>query len=405
MINKLYDYFSGVVWVRLHGNNLRRFINLCTQNDIILKKIVVLNNELYECCIYRKDFKRLKPHLKKTHTKVTIVSKEGFPNIIKKYRKRFIWGLSIICLGIILNVLAGRIWKINIEGNSIISDDEIVSYLSETDSGFGALKADIDTRNLERALRYKFEDISWVSVEKFGTVLNITIKERLSTEKKADFDKTCDIISDVDGVVTSIKTRSGVALVEEGQRIKKGDKLVQSAYLITDDSEVVKDVYWCNTDADIRADVNYVFYKEIPKKFKTNISTGKVQYKFNLQFRDYNLSTVRFGKKYNKEYVIKNVYQIRLVENLYMPVFFAMNSIFEVKEIWQTNSVDDARKKGQEYIDNYINSLKDKDVKINNTNIDIEQTENNYIIKGQVSLNRLIGKDVPAEKNEYLGRE
>ena len=169
--------------------------------------------------------------------------------------------------------------------------------------------------------------------------------------------------------------------------------------------EVVKDVYWCNTDADIRADVNYVFYKEIPKKFKTNISTGKVQYKFNLQFRDYNLSTVRFGKKYNKEYVIKNVYQIRLVENLYMPVFFAMNSIFEVKEIWQTNSVDDARKKGQEYIDNYINSLKDKDVKINNTNIDIEQTENNYIIKGQVSLNRLIGKDVPAEKNEYLGRE
>ena len=99
------------------------------------------------------------------------------------------------------------------------------------------------------------------------------------------------------------------------------------------------------------------------------------------------------------------MYQIRLVENLYMPVFFAMNSIFEVKEIWQTNSVDDARKKGQEYIDNYINSLKDKDVKINNTNIDIEQTENNYIIKGQVSLNRLIGKDVPAEKNEYLGRE
>ena len=72
MIQNVYYFLCGYLYVIFSGNNVRRFLNLCMQNDIILWKIVKISDRQFSCKMLWKDIYHIVPHLRKTKTKVTI---------------------------------------------------------------------------------------------------------------------------------------------------------------------------------------------------------------------------------------------------------------------------------------------------------------------------------------------
>ena len=56
--------------VRLTGCNIRRFINLCTANHIKIWNLKYVSPKEYEACCSTEDIFLMKPHLKKTHTRL-----------------------------------------------------------------------------------------------------------------------------------------------------------------------------------------------------------------------------------------------------------------------------------------------------------------------------------------------
>jgi len=81
--------------VRLTGCNIRRFINLCTANHIKIWNLKYVSPKEYEACCSTEDIFLMKPHLKKTHTRLLVAKRQGYFAI-----KAFLYKIRIITAAI-----------------------------------------------------------------------------------------------------------------------------------------------------------------------------------------------------------------------------------------------------------------------------------------------------------------
>ena len=97
MSGRIFRYMHGYLRIRISGHSVERFINACSYRGLHLWELSPYMN-YYEMCISIKDFKKLKPVICKTSTKIRIVDRAGFPFFIKSYqqRKLFFAGLFTI---------------------------------------------------------------------------------------------------------------------------------------------------------------------------------------------------------------------------------------------------------------------------------------------------------------------
>jgi len=73
-----------------------------------------------------KGFKMVRPVAKKTHSKVKIISKNGMPFIISRYRKRKAYVLGALLFLVLINLIASFIWDIEITGNKDVGRSDII---------------------------------------------------------------------------------------------------------------------------------------------------------------------------------------------------------------------------------------------------------------------------------------
>lgn len=122
--------------------------------------------------------------------------------------------IGILSAFTILFVLSLFVWKITVEGNYTYSDEEILDFLNEQGITHGMYAESVDGEKIEREIRNKYFDITWVSVELKGTKLIVHIKENFNVEKHKESNQW-DIMATEDGIVDNIVTRSGTALVKK----------------------------------------------------------------------------------------------------------------------------------------------------------------------------------------------
>ena len=254
-------YFRGFLLVRLQGYSPERFLNLCSNHNILIWNLSN-QRDFYEFYISIAGYRKLKPLLKKTKTKIIILKRIGFPFFLYRYRKRKLFFAGIAASIGFLIYLTTFIWLIDINGNSLITDDAILTFLKEEHASFGSKKNKIDCAGLEEALRTKYDNIIWASVRLNGTKMTIDIQENLITkedagEEKAMPDGAYDLTAEKGGTVTSIITRNGTPLVKSGSKVKKGDILVGSRLDIFNDSGEIMDYQYVTADADILAQTKY----------------------------------------------------------------------------------------------------------------------------------------------------
>ena len=100
MIDKL-KYLQGYVKIKLSGYAPERFLNLCSNHNILIWNLEY-EEDHYVFCISVQGLKRLKPILKKTGTKFVILERTGLPFLMRRYRKRKLFFAGIfLCFGIL----------------------------------------------------------------------------------------------------------------------------------------------------------------------------------------------------------------------------------------------------------------------------------------------------------------
>ena len=241
LIQKMIRLFGGYVKVRVEGYSAERFLNLCSYRQIDVWGLVSRQNS-YEMYMTLKGFRRIRPIVRKTHTKVLLIKRYGLPFFLHQNRYRAAFAAGALLCTALLFFYSGYIWDIHFEGNEKWTEETLLEFLETKNITPGMPKKNIDCTQIVKDIRQQYDDIIWVSASIDGSRLRIQIKENEDTFLQENPKETenqpltdaaetvsaagTDLVASANGVITSMITRIGTPLVHVGDTVEEGQILV-----------------------------------------------------------------------------------------------------------------------------------------------------------------------------------
>lgn len=363
---------SGYLRVCLTGHSVERFLNLCMARNLTVWNLY-WEEETCHFFVTVKDFKLMKPLVRKAQVRLKILGRYGLPFFLYRNRKRKAY-LAGICLFFgILFVMSEFVWKISFEGNYRFTADELTSYLARQEVHYGVWKHSVDCEELEDSIRSNYPEITWVSANVSGTHLVVRIRENEVTDPLPKSEKLpCDLVADKAGVITRMMVRSGTAKIEPGMEIAENQILVSGQIPIIDDSGEMIHYQTVCADADIWAKTEASYQEMIPALAEERTYTGRKRYGFRLRIGTVSAAWIvpAWGDQlweYQSE-----AKQAVLLHDFYLPIWYEPilakeYSYYERKwkkqeletQIFMINQqkVDHLQKKGVQIIENNVRIL------------------------------------------------
>ena len=112
-IHCLIRYLSGYVKIQIKGYSPERFLNLCCYHRIRFWGLTRIGTN-YELYLSLSDFRKIRPYVRKTHTKVILKKRYGFPFFLYRYRKRKLFFISIFLCIFLINCYSQFLWDIRL---------------------------------------------------------------------------------------------------------------------------------------------------------------------------------------------------------------------------------------------------------------------------------------------------
>lgn len=400
MLVSILRYLKGYLKIRIIGYSPERFINLCSHHRIYLWGLSP-SSHAYEMYISVKGFRRLKPIIRKTKTKVVIMDKYGLPFFLHKYRKRklfFIGAFLCICSVYIMSLF---IWNIHIEGNYTRTDENILEFLETEQIKHGMPKSKVDCSRIVKDIRKEFDDIIWVSASIKGTRLFIQVKENSDTilETQETSAEHNDIVADKDGTIVKIITRNGVPQVHEGDNVKAGDILVSGRVEVLNDSKEVTGYQYQTSDADILAQTTASYSDEMPLTYTQKEYSGIEKQYYYLKFGNYVWSLGNLKNRYEEADRTTKEKQLKIGEHFYLPVSYGKTTVRQYISEELPYSDKAIQEKLTEKLNQYCIELEKQGIQIKENNVQIIKTKDCVKAQGTLTLIEPIGK---AQKTEIV---
>ena len=404
MIRSFIRWLQGYIRLCVAGYSPERFLNMCCFHNLFIWGLEPTEKG-YEMYMSISDFRKLKPIIRKTHTKVTLEGRYGFPFFLARYRKRKLFFAGLFLCAVLLRAYSLFIWDIHFEGNERYPDTTLAEFLESEGVAPAMLRSRVDCPGIVKAIRKEYNDIVWVSASIDGSRLKIQVKENEDTfpEKDASVvpdggeEKPVDLIASADGVVTKIVTRSGVPQVHVGDTVKKGDILVLGRVEVVNDSQEVVSYQYHRSDADVFADTQMEYTDTLPLTYQEKVYDGKKKYQPFIRLADWTVSVGSIKNKYEHSERVTEETQIRLGENFYLPLFYGMKSVKSYSLVERTYSEEEARRLLSLDFKRFCESLEEKGVQIRENNVKIHLYEDSASASGTVYLNERITEEADTE--------
>lgn len=389
MINMLLRYMKGYLRIRIFGNAIERFINICSHNGIDIWDLSP-HYSGYEMNITIKDFKKLKPVIRKTKTQVKIVNRTGFPFFLHKYnRRKFFFTGFFICL-ILIHYLSTYVWNVSITGNISYTTENLTKFLEAMDVKAGMKTKDINCSEIVQKIRENYNDIIWVSASVDGTKLIIQVKENEdsfteSIEEINISEEPYDIVADNNCQITKIIIRKGLLNVNEGDLVEKGKPLILGQIPIYNDAGEIINYQYCSADADVYGKLQLLYEDETNKIYHDKDLTGIKKHEYFIQFKN---NRIRFGG-INNNY--ENFTEFSK-QKTYGNISIGIRSVFPYSPIAKKYTDKELQKILSMNFTHYCNELEKKGVVILKNNVKIDTWSDKAKASGYLTVEMPVGK-------------
>lgn len=388
-VSNFATYVRAIVEVEAEGFFVERLINLCRLNNIKVWNIKYINEGRIRFCISPKDFKRIKPYVKKSKCKIKIKDKKGIYFSMFRYRKRKLVIYLILAVLLISFAMSNFIWNINISGNEKVSTKRVEELLNSQGIRKGKFKLILSKGKIADYIRANLYEASWVGVEIEGTTLNITIKEKIISNEE---DKTIpgNIVATKSAVISKIIAENGTAKFKTGSYITKGSVAIEGII----DSEIMEPIK-VHASGILKGIVEYTFEKEYLYKEQIKEYTGKSRHGIGLGINNKEFLIKRLPKE-NKYDINSNA---KIFEIFSVNISFIFNTYDEyiLKDIIRTK--EELASAGQKDSTLYFEKILTKDSRVVEKNVDQIETENGIKYKVTLSVEEDIGKFIKTGEN------
>ena len=330
MILYVINYLRGTLKIKINGSYIERFFNVCAKNDIDLWNINKVCIDEMHCNILVSDYKVLLSFVNNTKCTVEVLEKRGFPPLLKRFRKRYMFFAGLIMAFSVYFTLTNYVWQINING----TDKTALVYeaLDLQNIKIGTKLSDISAKDAQNNILSLYDDFLWFAVTINGNSLNVDIKERTETPEIIDKTEYCDIIAEKSGMIDSIDVLYGEKMIEIGQTFASGDVLVSSE-MKSYPQVVDYETRFVHSMADIKANVWYNFESILIREMDEKKYTGKEITKYTLIFSNKAINLFKnSGNPYLFYDKIVDVKEIHLSESVTIPIKLKTETYIEYEK-------------------------------------------------------------------------
>ena len=387
-------YLKGYLRIKVWGFSPERFMNLCSNREILLWDIT-RDGEIYYMNISLKSFYQLKGIARKTGTRVAICKRYGLPFFMPTLlqKKVFLAGLFLTVFFWLWSSL--YIWNIEINGNYQITNDVLLSFLTQNEVKIGMRKKELQIENLEKEIRKTFPQVIWTSAKLSGTKLIIDMKEndKPVIQEKTKEEGGYDFVSEFEGTIVSMIVRNGVPLVNIGDTVEKGTVLVDGKVPIYNDDATIREYTYVRADADILLEHTKTFHADLPFDYVRKEYTGRTKERIFIRLgeREWKMPENRPFLLYDS--VIKANRPL-VFEKLSIPVYLGSYTYREYLNVEYEYTLDQAETLLTKKIIVFLKELEEKGVQIIEKNVKIDSSGGKWTIDGEFLVRELVGKNV-----------
>ncbi len=402
MIRSFIRWLRGYVRLCVAGYSPERFLNMCCYHQLFIWGLEPTGNG-YEMYMSISDFRKLKPLVRKTHTKVILEGRYGFPFFLARYRRRKLFFAGLFICAVLLWTYSLFIWDIHFEGNERYPDTTLAEFLESEGVAPAMLRSRVDCPGIVKAIRKEYNDIVWVSASIDGSRLKIQIKENEDTfpeegeETSAEDEKPVDLVAAADGVITKIVTRSGVPQVHVGDTVKKGDILVLGRVEVVNDSREVVGYQYHRSDADVFADTQMEYTDTLSLEYQEKVYDGRKKYQPFIRLADWTVSVGSLDNKYKHSEIVTEETQMKLGENFYLPFSYGLKTAKSYSFEKKTYTEEEARQVLSLNFNRFCEDLEEKGVQIKENSVKIHLYENSATASGTLYLNERVTEEAATE--------
>ena len=418
---------SNQVRCLVTGEETLRFVNLCRNNGIELRHLVRRENAI-QMEIDAKNFKKLRPLVRKTHVKIHILNRHGPAFFFYRHKRRWWFLLGMTVFAGMIYILSLFVWQIDIDGNRKYTDALILQALAQMDVKTGCRKSEIDLPKIEEELRIMYNEITWVSASIAGTKLQIELREgdlkisgssgggqtgnvkrvenRENNPKtqngESETDLPANLVADEDAIITNLVVRRGTVAVRYGDEVKKGDVLIEGKVYIYNEDETLKKVDYLTAEGDVFGKYQELYEKHYQRKHEVRSYKGKNYRKLGVAIvgKSFCLPVwENILKKQLEENTLSEVWswkkQFRLTPTFYLPFALEYTEYVPYENVVEEYTDEVIKKMAEEELQKYLIELEKKGVQIISNSVTISLDADGGHVKGTLILDGPIGKEVP----------
>lgn len=385
----LLKYIGGYLEVVLSGYAPERFLNLCSNHNILIWNLRK-EEDVYRFFISIRAFRSIRPFVSKTGCRIRILRKIGFPFWMNRYRKRKCFLMGVIFAAGLVWFLSRFLWNVEVDGNSSVTTETVLTFLDEKDCGYGDRICTIDCEQLERDLRAQFPEIIWASVQIYGTKMTVLIKENLVQQEAMEElpYEASDLIAEEDATVESIITRNGTPLVKNGDAVKAGDILVSGRIDLINDSGEQYAYEYCNADADIYLLTEYPYQDKFSLAHEEKRMTGAEKKRYSIDFFGKVITLPTLSSGFECADKTTDYKQLCLHGDFYLPLGIYYSTLKEYRTEQAIYTKEQAEAVATENFNIYLSHLAEKNIQILEKNVIIDMDDKNCIMEGIIKVRK-----------------
>ncbi|MBS3984734.1 MAG: sporulation protein YqfD [Selenomonadales bacterium] len=225
-MNRLTNYCTGFLLLRLTGQNRAAFLSECARAGIPLWSVRQQGGHVL---LYSSvpGFLSMRKPARKYRCQIEVLSRRGVPFLLQKARRRLFFSLGAIFFAGLLWLLTSMVWRVEVEGSQKVAAADILPVVREAGLDIGTWRREVDSERIATAILREFPELAWAGVRLKGSVAIIQLVDRAVIPPILRLPG--DVVAARAGVITRIIAFSGEVRAAAGDTVARGQLLLSGA--------------------------------------------------------------------------------------------------------------------------------------------------------------------------------
>lgn len=224
---RFFHFLTGYVVFVAAGGFPERFVNLCADAGVPVWDVRPRDGYLLGKTTVR-GYRRLRAPSRRAGMRLRVREKHGLPFFVYRNRRRFGVPVGAAVFLLVFALLSSGLWRIEIEGNDLLTDDTVREALREVGVCEGMRPAAIDASAAERELLRLLPGVDWIALNVDGSVLHVALREDTTPETN-EVQKPCHVVASHDGFLVRLEPYEGQAVARVNTAVQQGELLISGA--------------------------------------------------------------------------------------------------------------------------------------------------------------------------------